>query len=150
MTLAAIRAGVIATLVDSGKWTNAQVSACDFGIAEQSACSVILQPGADSRFELLNFGTFGPAACGARDKIRSWRINGILLIKDRGDPKLLLGDLWKGADDLYTALSADDTFNGSACSGQLETISRPAIDAFVESAGADYGFLTFSILASEW
>ena len=150
MTLIAIRNGVLDVLVNSGKWTRAQVSACDFGIAEQSACSVILQPGADSRFELLDYGGMAPGACGARDKIRSWRINGILLVKDRGDPKLLLGDLWTGADDLYTALSGDDTFNGSACAGQLETISRPAIDAFVESAGADYGFLTFSVLASEW
>src|SRR3990167_10751845 len=122
MTLAAIRNCILDVLVDSGKGDRAQVSPCDFGIAETSNCAVILQPGPASRFELLDYGTMAPGACGARDKVRSWRISGILLVKGRGDPNLLLGDLWTGADDLFLALNADDTFNGSACSGQLETI----------------------------
>ena len=150
MTMSAIRDGILDVLVDSGKWRRDQVSACDFGVAVKSACAVIIQPGPDSRIEPKDYGTFGTSACGASNKMRSWRFNGILLIKDRGDPTLLLGDLWKGADDLYSALSGDDTFNGTACAGNLESISRPSIDAFVEAGGLDFGFLTFSILASEW
>lgn len=150
MTIANMRNGVLDVLVSSGKWTRSEISGCDFGVAVNSACAVILQPGPDSRITPLDFGTFGSAACGARDKRREWRISGILLIKDRGNPELMLGDLWQGVDDLYTALSVDDSLNGMACVATLETISRPTMDSFIEAGGIDYGFLTFSLVAEEW
>ena len=146
----AIRDGLIAVLVDASMFSEGQVSACDFGIAAFSTCSIIIQPGANSTFTPLTFDTFKAATCSARQQMEIWSVTGILLVKDTGDSKKLLGDLWQGSDDIFDAIDADNTLDGNACMSRITSISRPSIDAFVTQGDQDFGFLVFELEAQNW
>lgn len=137
-------------LVDASMYNEDQISACDFGIAAFATCSIIIQPGPNSNFRPLTFGTFADSACNAMQQFENWSITGILLVKDTGDSKKLLADLWIGADDLFDAIDADNTLNNSACMARITAISRPSIDAFVTQGDQDFGFLTFDVEAQNW
>ena len=145
-----MRDGLISVLADASMFSRDQISACDFGIAMQNACSIIVQPGAGSNFQPLTFGTFAAGACKNRQQMENWSITGILLVKDQGNPEQLLGDLWRGADDLFDAINADNTLDGNACMSRITAISRPSIDAFVTAGDHDFGFLTFDVEAQNW
>jgi hypothetical protein len=147
MSISNIRDGVIATLVAGGKFSPCQVSACDFGITEFNSCAVIIQPGPNTRFyPMAGMGS----TCGtSRTKRREWTIAGIGLVKDRGDAKLLLGDLWTLCDDLYDSLNSDDTLDGSALASHITLMSRPSIDSFVTDGEIDWGYITFALEATE-
>lgn len=145
-----MRDGLINVLADASMFSRDQISACDFGIAMHSTCSIIIQPGAGSNFEPLTFSTFAAAACKNRQQMENWSITGIMLVKDTGNPENLLGDLWQGADDLFDAIDADNTLDGNACMSRITSISRPSIDAFVSQGDFDFGFLTFEVEAQNW
>ena len=146
----AMRDGLINVLADASMFSRDQISACDFGIAVHSACSIIIQPGAGTNFQPLTFSTFAAAACKNRQQMETWEIIGILLIKDTGNPEKLLGDLWQGADDIFDAVDVDHTLDGNACIARITAISRPSIDAFVTQGDQDFGFLTFEVEAQNW
>ena len=85
-------------LLDSGKWDEGELSRCDFGVAEFSASCVGVQPGPNSRFYPVAGTT---SACGgSRLKRKEWKIAGIGLVKDKGDPRELLAGMWQMCDDL--------------------------------------------------
>jgi hypothetical protein len=148
MSLSAIRDGLLANLIASGKWDSTEVSACDFGVAEYSASCVVIQPGPNSRF--FPVAGLGRSACGStRIKRKEWSIAGIGLVKDQGDPRALLGDLWTLSDDLFSAIDADDTLNGAAWASHITLMSRPSIDAFVSDGNIDWGYITFTLEATE-
>ena len=148
MTLQTIRDGLIATIVSQGKWNADQVSACDFGIATLSGSCVVLQPGPGSMVSPLAFGV---SACGgSRLKKKIWDIAGMVLVKDPGTATDFLGKLWQACDDIYTSINADDTLNGAAQAANITMISRPSIDSFIAGEGADFGFITFGVIAEEY
>ena len=146
----AMRDGLITVIANASMFHRDQISACDFGISTFSGCSIVLQPGPGSNFQPLTYGTFAAAACKNRQQMENWSITGILLVKDMGNPKQLLGDLWQGADDLFDAIDVDSTLDGNACMARITEISRPSIDAFVTAGDQDFGFLTFEVEAQNW
>ena len=145
MSLVAIRNGLVATIVDYGAWTAAQVSTCDFGIATTSGSCVVLQPGAGTVIEPITFMGVDTV----RGKRNIWEISGIVMVKDRGDPTAFLGALWTACDDIYASVNSDDTFDSTAIAGMIRTISRPSIDSFIDAGGVIFGFITFTVRAEE-
>lgn len=148
MSLQNIRDGVIANLLASGKWDQSELSSCDFGITEFSASCVIIQPGPNTRFYPI--AGLGRSTCGStRTKRKEWTIAGIGMVKDQGDPRALLGDLWTMCDHLVDALDADDTLDGNAMASHITLLSRPSIDSFISDGETDWGFITFALEATE-
>ncbi|MHA2135272.1 MAG: hypothetical protein ACW99J_15535 [Candidatus Thorarchaeota archaeon] len=148
MSLADIRDGLIATVVAYGKYGPSEISACDFGITEFSASCLVLQPGPNTRF--YPQAGLGQSACGStRKKRKEWTIAGIGMVKDKGDPRVLLGDLWKMCDDIYDSVNSDDTLDGKAMTSHITLMSRPSIDAFITDGDVDWGYITFALEATE-
>lgn len=147
MSLRGIRDGLLAVLLDSGKWDDSELSGCDFGVTEFSASCVVIQPGPNSRVYPMAGTT---SACGgSRMKRKEWSIAGIGLVKDKGDPRELLAGMWQMCDDLYDAIDADDTLDGSCMASHITLMSRPSIDAFVSDGEIDWGYITFALEATE-
>jgi hypothetical protein len=71
------------------------------------------------------------------------------MVKDKGDPRALLGDLWTMCDDIVDAIHADDTLNGAAMTSNITLLSRPSIDSFVNDGNTDWGYITFALEAIE-
>ena len=90
---------------------------------------MILQPGPNSRIEPLSFGTFGQAE--SRNKLRTWDISGIVLVKDPGNPLAFLAKMWDAVDDIYDSINSDDTLDGTACAAMVTRIS-----SVISSTGA--------------
>ncbi|MHA2062942.1 MAG: hypothetical protein ACXABY_01030 [Candidatus Thorarchaeota archaeon] len=148
MGLVDIRDGLVATIVAHGKFSEHEVSACDFGITEFSASCIILQPGPNTRF--YPQAGLGISACGgSRTKRKEWTIAGIGMVKDQGDPRILLGDLWKMCDDIEESINSDDTLDGKALASHITLMSRPSIDSFVTDGDVDWGYITFALEATE-
>ena len=148
MSLSEIKNGVMANLLASGHWDAGEISSCDFGITEFSASCVIIQPGPNSRFYVE--GGLGRSTCGStRIKRKEWTIVGIGMVKDRGDPRALLGDLWTMCDHIYDSIDADDTLDGKCMASNITLMSRPSIDSFVNDGNTDWGYITFAIEATE-
>jgi hypothetical protein len=145
MSLAAIRNGLVETIQNYGKWSSSQVSTCDFGIAEACASCVVLQPGPGSVFEPITY----MGGDSVRAKRNLWDISGVVMVKDPGDPTALLGNLWTACDDIYNSINSDDTLGGAADAAMVISISRPGIDAFIDSGNNVYGFITFTVRAQE-
>ncbi len=146
MTLQGIRTGLLKTLLASGKWDDSELSGCDFGVTEFSASCVIIQPGPNSRF----YPIAGNTSDGKNRTYRKeWTIAGIGMVKDKGDPRILLGNLWTLCDDIYSAVGADDTLDESCMASHITLMSRPSIDAFVSDGNVDWGYITFAIEATE-
>ena len=148
MSLSNIKDGLMANLLASGKWDAAELSSCDFGVTEFSASCVIIQPGPNSRF--YPEAGLGRSTCGStRLKRKEWTIVGIGMVKDQGDPRALLGNLWTLCDDLYDAIDADDTLDGKCMTSHITLMSRPSIDSFVNDGNTDWGYITFALEATE-
>ena len=148
MSLSNIKDGLMANLLASGKWAATELSSCDFGITEFSASCVIIQPGPNSRFYPV--AGLGRSACGStRIKTKEWTIVGIGMVKDQGDPRALLGNLWTLCDDLYDAIDADDTLDGQCMTSHITLMSRPSIDSFINDGNTDWGYITFALEATE-
>ena len=147
MSLIGIRDGLIATFIDYGKFLPAEISACDFGITEFSASCIIVQPGPNTRFyPQAGLGL----VCGtSRTKRKEWTIAGIGMVKDKGDPKILLGGLWQMCDDIEQSINSDDTLDGKAMAAHITLMSRPSIDAFITDGDVDWGYITFALEATE-
>lgn len=150
MTIQTVRNGLIATIVAAGKWQPSEISACDFGVATFSGSSIVLQPGPNSRIRPIADGSMTMSGCAARTKERTHDISGIVMVKDPGDPTLLLGLLWQAADDIFASVNLDDTLNNTCEAAYISSISRPSIDSFITSGDVDFGFITFSVAATEY
>ena len=146
MSLVTVRNGLVETLKDSGKWTAAEISTCDFGLMTTSACCIILQPGPGTQIE--------PLALMGGDMVRGsvvrWEIAGMLFVKDPGNPTCLLGALWTACDDILAAVHRDDTLNGAAQVSGVTAISRPSIDSFVSDGSTDWGYISFTVRAEDF
>jgi hypothetical protein len=148
MSLSNIKDGLMANLLASGKWDATELSSCDFGITEFSASCVIIQPGPNSRF--YPEAGLGRSACGStRTKRKEWTITGIGMVKDQGDPRALLGNLWTLCDDLVDAIDKDDTLDGNCWASHITLLSRPSIDSFINDGSSDWGYITFALEATE-
>jgi len=145
MSLAAIRNGLVETIQNYGRFSASQISTCDFGIAESCASCVVLQPGPGSVFEPITL----MGGDSVRAKRNLWEISGVVMVKDPGDPRVLLGNLWTACDDIYNSVNADDTLGGAADAAMITSISRPSIDAFIDAGGVVLGFITFTVRAQE-
>ena len=108
MSIVGMRNGLVTTFQTYGKFAASQVSASDFGIIEMSACAIVLQPGPNSVITPLLFQSVD-----SRGKQIEWEIYGMGFVKDQGNPKALLGNLWVMVDDIYDSVNSDDTLNGS-------------------------------------
>ena len=145
MGIVAIRNGLVETIQNYGKWGASQISTCDFGIAESFASCVVLQPGPGSTFEPITF--MGVDTVRAKRNI--WEIAGVVLVKDPGNPTAFLGNLWTACDDIYNSVNADDTLNGAAMAAMVTAISRPSMDAFIDTGDNIFGFISFTVRAQE-
>lgn len=147
MSITAIRNGIARTLTACGPWENSDISACSFDPMEatNSGCAIIFQPVGVSTIEPLALGTLN-----ARAYMRTWRIGGVLYIRDTGDPQHLLGRIWQGYDDLYNTLSKDDSLNGSCDEAHLESITNRGMGTFVDLGGQLWKPIEFSIVATEF
>jgi hypothetical protein len=146
MSLAAIRNGLVATIIGAGKWSASQVSTCDFGIMNLSASCVVLQPGAGTQIE--------PLTLMGGDNVRGnrivWEIAGMVLVKDPGNPLSLLSSMWTACDDIYASVHADDTLGGAAQVAGIVNISRPSMDSFITDGNVDWGYINFAVRAEEF
>jgi hypothetical protein len=146
MSLATIRNGLVETLKDSGKWSAAEISTCDFGLMTTSASCVILQPGPGTQIE--------PLSLMGGDNVRglrvTWEMSGMVFVKDPGAPTCLLGSLWTACDDILGAVHRDDTLNGAAQVAMVSAISRPSLDSFVTDGSTDWGYIAFTVRAEEF
>lgn len=144
MSLATIRNGVYGVLTACGPWQAAEVSACCYDVLEAtSACAIVYLPG-ESQIEPLAAGR-NPA----RTYLRRWQIAGVLYVKDTGDPKRTLGNVWQGVDDLYTTFAKDDTLQGSSQGAHVTRITHAA-GAFVEAGGALWAQVRWTVEAQEF
>lgn len=145
MTIQTARNGLVATIQNFGKWSASQISTCDFGIAELSASTVVIQPGANSMMEPLSMRSSGSTT----KKGVAWDMTGVVLVKDPGDPRVLLGSLWTAVDDIFDSVNSDDTFGGAVEEAHITGISRPGIDSFFTTGDVDFGYITFGVRAYE-
>jgi len=144
MTSVAMRDGAVTTFVNFGRFNSCQVSASDFGIMENSACCIVLQPGQNSSAIPILLQSID-----TRRKQIEREIYGMGFVKDQGNPKALLGNLWVMVDDIYDSVNSDDTLNGSVLAAHVATISRPSVDSFIEAGTATFGFITFVVKGTE-
>ena len=145
MSLVSIRNGLVTTIQNYGKWTAAEISASDFGIMNTSASCVVLQPGAGTTIAPISIGTHT-----IRSKTKTWSITGMVFVKDPGNAKTMLGNLWTACDDIYESVNSDDTLNGSCDAAMITAISRPSVDTFVTDGNIDWGYITFEVVAEEY
>ena len=145
MSLASIRNGLVTTIVGYGKYSSAEVSACDFGIMNTSASCVVLQPGAGTIITPISYGTGT-----IRSKTKLWSITGKVFVKDVGNAKTMLGNLWTACDDIYESVNSDDTLNTSCDAARITSISRPSMDTFVTDGNIDWAFIDFEVIAEEY
>ena len=140
MSIVSIRNGLVATIVAGGKFDASQVSTCDLGISELCASMVFLQP---ARLAVTPLTMM--AGDNVRQKMRTYSVFGLVLIKDMGDPTKLLSDMWTATDDIFDSVNRDDTLSGAACAAYIAEISRPSIDSFLSNGAHDFGYLTFRV-----
>src|SRR3990167_386767 len=140
MSIVAIRNGLVSTIQAHGKWDASQISTCDLGIAELCASMVFLQP---ARIAVMPLTMM--AGDNVRQKMLTYSIFGLVLVKDQGDPTALLANMWTAADDIYNSVNRDDTLGGAACAAYIAEISRPSIDSFISNGQHDFGYLTFRV-----
>ena len=148
MGLQTVRNGLVGTIQGFGRWAASEVSTCDFGVAEMSASCVILSPGTTIQRPTA-YGTMG-ATSGCRHKEVTHEISGYILVKDTGDPTALLSALWQGVDDFIDSVGYDDTLGGTAEAALVTRVSRPSPDAFITSGNHEWGYLTFTVQATEY
>jgi len=143
MTLQTVRDGLYYVLTVWGPYNSTEVSACAFDVLEStSACAIVFTPGGDSTFDLLTFGASGV------DQM-TWAIDGIVYIKDTGDPKLFLSRCWQAHDDLWETVKKDRTLNGAA---QLARITGMSFNVELgrEVDGAYWGEVKFRLEAIDY
>jgi hypothetical protein len=138
--------GTVATIAAYGKWSGSQISTCDFGIATLTGSVVVLQPGPGTVVKPLTM--FASGAAKSRAKRITWDIAGTVLVKDPGDPRAFLGNIWTGMSDIYNSINSDDTLNGTAAIAYMSRISRPT-GAFLSDGTTDWAFIEFNIKAEE-
>src|SRR3990172_3257470 len=92
MSIVAIRNGLVSTIQAHGKWDASQISTCDLGIAELCASMVFLQPARVAVMPLTMM-----AGDNVRQKMLTYSIFGLVLVKDQGDPTALLANMWIAA-----------------------------------------------------
>lgn len=144
MSLAAIRAGLFTTLTACGPWASAEISACCFDpLQSTNACAIVFLPGR-SEITPQRLGTRP-----ARGYLRRWSIEGVLYVKDTGDPRRTLGNVWQGIDDLYTTIAKDDTLASSACAAHVSSINFDR-NTFIEAAGQIWAPVSFTVEAEEF
>lgn len=108
MSLAAVRNGICATLTACGPYSASDVSTCDAGILDGvSGCGVLVIP-KDGRFIPSRFGVNNVLSFDSGP-----RVDGIVYIKDTGDPTGLKARVWQAPDDLFNTLSKDYTLQGN-------------------------------------
>jgi hypothetical protein len=71
------------------------------------------------------------------------------MVKDKGDPRALLGNLWQMCDDIYESIHSDTTLDGKAEASHITLMSRPSIDSFITDGEVDWGYITFAVEATE-
>ena len=140
MSIIAIRNGLVATIQAHGKWAASEISTCDLGISELCASMVFLQPARAAISPLTMM-----AGDNVRQKMRTYSIFGLVLVKDQGDPTKLLENMWVATDDIFDSVNRDDTLSGAACAAYIAEISRPSIDSFLSNGAHDFGYLTFRV-----
>ena len=145
MSLTSIRNGLVTTIQAYGKWSATEISASDFGIMNTSASCVVLQPGPGTTVTPMSYGTGT-----IRSKQKNWSIAGFVFVKDTGNAKTLLGNLWTACDDIYESVNSDDTLNSSCDAAIISAISRPSTDTFVTDGNVDWGFIEFTVEATEY
>jgi len=145
MSLIGIRNGLVTTIQNYGKYSAAEISASDFGIMNTSASCVVLQPGAGTTITPISYGTGT-----IRAKTKRWSITGMVFVKDPGNAKTMLGNLWTACDDIYESVNSDDTLSNSCDAAMITSISRPSMDTFITDGNIDWGYISFEVVAEEY
>ena len=147
MSITAIRNGLFHLLTASGPYETRSVSACSFDPLEatNAGCAIIFQPVGQSQIEPLAMG-----GRNTRAYQRTWNIQGILYIRDVGNPHHLLGRIWQGYDDLYNTISKDDTLNGSCQEAHLTGITNRGMGTFIDIGGQVWKPIEFTVQAVEF
>lgn len=145
MSFAGVRTGLVSTIVGGGRFSQAQVSSCDFGIIELNASAVVLAPGPGTTIYPLEYGNGS-----IRGKRIEYDIVGFIFVKDPGDPTTWLGSLWTACDDIFNSVNRDDTLNGQADAAHISAISRPDVDLYYTLKDTDYAVIRFTVKATEY
>lgn len=144
MSIQTIRNGIYAVLTACGPWKATEVSTCCFDVLESTnACAIVYLPG-DSEISMQALGR-APSA----SQLRRWGITGVLYVKDTGDPKRTLSNVWKGVDDLYSTFAQDNSLQGNAAAAQLTRITHAA-GQFIEAGGALWAQVRWTLVADEF
>lgn len=128
MTIKAAASAIIDDLIESGSFLRRQVSACDYGVLDNtSGCAIVLQPG-HSTFEVIAYG-------GVMENL--WGIVAECYVRDTGIVTQTLTRTWDIIDAVEGAISGGSNANSGDLRTQVTTISRTR-DLFVEFGGNDF------------
>ena len=146
MSFVTARNGLVATIQAYGKFSASQISTCDFGIVELAASTVVIFPGPNTTITPLTF----QSTASTRTKEVTYDIQGVVFVKDPGDPKAWLANLWTASDDIFNSVNLDDSLNGQIQAAHVTTRGRPDPDTFYRLNDIDYAGIRFSVRAVEW
>ncbi len=145
MSLSAIRNGICATLTACGPYSASDVSTCDAGILDGvSGCGVLLMPGTTA-FDPDRFGINY-----ARGYIAAWGVDGLVYIKDTGDPTGLKARVWQAPDDLFNTISKDSSLQSALGPNGTARLTRwQYVGGGEDVAGQFWEVIRFTIEAVE-
>lgn len=102
MTILGAACALFDDIVESGSFLRTQVSACDFGILNDSpTCAVTIRP-ANSTFNYIGYGGVAEQTWGF--SVRGW-------VKDTADVPKMLEDVYHMHDALYSAINSGSNAN---------------------------------------
>jgi hypothetical protein len=113
--------------IESASFTARQVSACDYGVLDNSgACAIVIQPLTSS----IEWGVYDGI-------MPTWGMRVEAYIKDTGNPCAVLTRVWDIHDVITEIVTTGSTINTLHRSARPVSFSRPP-DSYIEFNGTDY------------
>jgi hypothetical protein len=139
LTILAAACALVDDLVDSGSFSAAQVSACDYGILTTMAatCGLVIQPGTTT-IEEHGFGS----------QEHFWGIEVEAYLKDTGDPTVVLANTWHIHDAVIAIVSSGSTLN-TPTRKALVTGAVKERDLIASFGGNDFIPVSFTVQVRE-
>ena len=139
MTILAAACRLVDEIVDSGSFARTEVSACDFGIMGLApTCAITIRP-SNSSFSRVGYGGVGEQRWGF--SVRGW-------VKDAGDVKKLLTDVYHMHDAMYSSINGGSIANTDIYTTWVETIGHNQ-DNIWNFGGPDYQLVEAHVVVRE-
>jgi len=127
MTIKSAASALVDDIVEAGSFSRTQVSACDYGVIEKTACALVIQPG-ESTFTVHSYGAVYEDAWGLR-------IEGFL--QDTGKVPDTVAALYDFLDAIRGSVVGGSNLNTATRIGTLVSIN------YNPDVAWDYGGLEY-------